>query len=92
MDAALDRIDPLQFPVNILYSMTHKHANHSIKLWVTLLVELGDTATLDVILRVVNDNAVLLVMDAMGVRTIIEILKKIGGGAQDTRYKDLACV
>jgi len=76
----LEHEDTLKFSANLIYSMKHKHANHSVKLCVAVLVTFGYTPMLDAILQVVNDTdtGVDLVMDGMGVRSVIEILIKVG--------------
>jgi len=69
---------------NLHASMTHTHANHSLKMWVQLLANLTAkrqtqaAAHLEAMLQVVESNAIDLVTDCQGVRTVNGLLEQFG--------------
>lgn len=70
---------------NLLKSLMHTHANHSLKMWMPLLVSLARSprsenaiAHLQQILSVVEQNLIKLVTDAQGVRTVIGLIEQSG--------------
>lgn len=68
---------------NLLKSLMHTHANHSMKMWVPLLVSLATLQSsvkaihhLQHMLSVVEENLIVLVTDAQGVRTVIGLIEQ----------------
>lgn len=85
MAAAHECERPEVYEANLLVSMTHTHANHSLKMWVQLLALLEKShkgpevsGPLQAMLAVVHDNAIDLVEDCQGVRTVNGLLEQFG--------------
>ena len=75
---------------NLFNSMTHSHANHSLKMWVQLLAPSENYAAsrtssdghLEAILSVVQEHLLELVTHCQGVRTVNSLLEQFGSTDQ----------
>ena len=87
MNSAVDSTNA-KYQQNLLRSLMHPHANHSLRMWLSLLIALGSHGDENValtfagvtpfnqLMHVVQKNAVELAMDDRGVRMVNLVLTK----------------